>query len=704
MSALVWIGVSIAAAQVSAEPPAEFLPNWPASARQAYAAYEAALGRIPSPNRLRQWHDLLASEPHIAGTPGDAREIDRLASAMREIGLDDVQVHEFWAYLCRPVAAQLEIVNPGGQPSILEIKERPLTEDPASTDPNQTIAWNAYSGNGDVTANVVYANFGTKADFAKLAELGVDCHGKVVLARYGGNYRGFKAKFAQAAGAVGLVIYTDPADEGYAKGIMYPEGGYANDTCIQRGSILVLPYQGDPLTPNAEATKDAQRLDPAQVELPAIPVQPIGWGSASQIMSRMTGPGVPDGWQGGLPFAYRLSGGDALQVHLKVEQQREVMRTANVIGTLRGQTHPDEKMILGCHHDAWNCGAADPLCGMICLLESARALAEQAQAGHRPDRSILFAAWGAEEFGIIGSSEWVEANTEDLTKNAVAYVNMDMAAMGTNFGSSAAPSLRRIIAEAAKAVPQARDKTGRSVFDAWWAQKPSASGLPSFGDLGGGSDHVGFYCHAGVPSASLGGHGSKGWSYHSVYDSLAWYRKVVGEDYEPALMVARMATAVAARMADAPLLPIDPAALGSETAKHVLEISKKGNEAELKPLREAAERYTEQAVRVRGKLVAAVGEGRLAGEGLERANRLLMALDRAWLDESEGGGVPGRPWFRNLYAAPDEDSGYAEWMLPALRWAIEHKDSAALSQARERYLAIVERMTGIITELESLAD
>jgi N-acetylated-alpha-linked acidic dipeptidase len=302
--------VALCALVAIATPPDSGLEQWPEPARAAYTAYERSLLAIPARDSLLEFHQLIASEPHVAGTPGDRRNIERIAKAFGDMGLE-VRVHEFWAYLSRPVSASLEIIGP--EKLSLVTAEEPLAEDKFSSHPDRTFGWNAYSGSGDVSGSVVYANYGTKADFAKLAELGVDVQGKIVLARYGGNFRGYKAKFAELAGAAGVIIYTDPADSGYSKGIPYPEGGYSNSTCIERGSITTLGYSGDPLTPGIEATKDAPRLDPKTVDLPHIPVQPVSWAAAGEIMKRMTGPAVPAGWQGGLPFAYRTTGGRPAQ-------------------------------------------------------------------------------------------------------------------------------------------------------------------------------------------------------------------------------------------------------------------------------------------------------------------------------------------------------------------------------------------------------
>jgi N-acetylated-alpha-linked acidic dipeptidase len=703
----------------------------PATVREAYVAFETRLRQIPSAESLTRWHESLCSEPHVAGTEGDLRTADFIAGAFRDMGLE-VEKHEVWAYLCRPVSAVLEIVAPERVP--LGIREEALAEDRYSHRPDLHPGWNAYSGNGDVTAEVVYANYGTKADFQRLRELGVDCTGKIVIARYGGNYRGYKARFAEAAGAAGLIIYTDPADSGFCKGIVYPEGGYANDTCIQRGSLSTVEWEGDPLTPFEPATKDARRLDPDAVGLPRIPVQPIGWGAAREILSRMTGPPVPqprDGespassWQGGLPCAYRLTGGPDLKVRLKVEQDRFVARTYNVLGTLRGTAYPEQLVLVGAHHDAWGYGAADPCSGTITVLEAARSFTEALRAPPAPDspvmplRSIVFCAWGAEEFGLIGSVEWVEANRDRLFRNAVAYINLDMASMGLDFGAAASPSLRRVIADAARSVPQPGGPDGQTVYDAWLSKGPDPLDalLPKTGDIGGGSDHVAFNCHLAISVAGMGASGSKGTSYHSIYDNLQWYWKVVGADYGSAMMVTRVAQTVAARLACAPVPPLDLARPATDARAYLRRISADGFASgflargepgpappgdpavarELEAVDLAAQRCEALARGVADRLDAAAGAGRLSPDNSAAITELVLQLDRGWYRPE---GLPGRPWFRSLLAATDEDSGYAAWMLPALRRAVEHRDRIALDEAVALYLGVFDRLSSTLAQIE----
>ncbi|MDF1702896.1 MAG: M28 family peptidase, partial [Planctomycetota bacterium] len=645
------------------EEPADGLTAWPATAASAERAFEQVLLGVPSAARLRAWHDDFCSESHPAGTPADQRMIAKLLAAFEGLGLATKR-EDFFAYLPHFVQARLD-VHAGAQVLRLPVIERPIAQDPqiATTVPH---AFNAYSATGDVRAPVVYANYGTREDFARLKELGVSVEGKLVVARYGRNYRGFKAKYAEEGGAVGALLYTDPQDSGWAKGLPYPEGGYADPYCIQRGSIKTLAYPGDPLTPFTAATEDAKRLDPKTVGLPAIPVQPIGWQAAHQILSRMDGAEVPKGWQGGLPFRYRVTGPADLQVRLQVEQPRKITPSANVLATIRGATQPDEMVIVGCHFDAWTFGSGDPQAGTIVLYEIARSFAEAAAKGHRPARTIVFANWGAEEYGIIGSTEWVEAHAQALGAHAVAYVNLDMAAMGPNFRSAAAPILKQVIEGASRVVPQAR-AAEESVHQRWTA---NGTKVASFGNLGGGSDHVGFYCHLGVPSCSLGAGGSRGVSYHTAYETLAWYRKIVGDDYEPALMLARLGGVLLARLANAPLLPYDLARPYADMAKHLADLDGHvaGGKSVLGGLRLRCLHLVERATALQARLEARVAAGAFDAETLARVNALLLRSERSWLRPE---GLQERPWYRSLYAAPDPFSGYASWMLPYLKHAYE---------------------------------
>jgi len=668
--AAVFTGAPRAAAE---DPLRTFRPERRAGER----TLEGALVESVQAKSLRAFHDLCAKEPHAAGTTGDERLVDALARTHRELGLE-VETQEVWVYLPRPVRAELELLAPVRRR--LPLKEDVLPEDPWSAHREIGFGWNAWSGSGEATGRVVYANYATREDFKQLAALGVDVKGQIVLARYGGSFRGIKARLAEEAGAAALVLFTDPADGGPPDGARYPAGGRAHPSAIQRGSVLALPWPGDVLTPFVAATKDAERLDPATLPLPKILVQPVGFRAAQEILSRMTGPAVPAGWQGGLPFTYRITGGDRLRLRLRVEQEKRITRTANVVATLKGARFPDQRVILGSHHDAWTFGAADPGAGTIVVLEAARAFAEAARRGFPPERTLVFAHWAAEEFGLMGSTEWVEARRDELARGAVAYVNLDAAALGPDLALSASPSLKDLIAEVAREVD------------------PKGPGRPEMGDLGGGSDHVAFLCHVGVASAGLSAHGTGGTAYHSAYDDLAWYRSVVGDDYASAGLVARVSALVAARLANADVLPLDPAAYGSDTRRSAEALAERalraGQAPDLGRLEAAALRFERKARVAREGWLADLEAGRLEPDALARVNARLLRADRLW---TRPAGLPGRPWYRSLFVAPDDDTGYDSWPLPLLRAPLERGDPSAFAQAEEAYLDVLRRLEEQVT-------
>ena len=672
--------------------------------RETQTSYETQLVERLSPDSLARWHQMLGSQPHRAGTPGDRRVIEILSRQFEGMGLT-VETQWLDLYLCEPIDASLRITAAPdlAEPLELAVREPVIEEDWFTQRQEYALGWNAYSGSGVAEAQVVYANFGRLEDFARLRELGISCEGKIVIARYGGNYRGYKAKYAEEAGAAGLIIFTDPGDAGFRRGPVYPEGGFANEHYIQSGSILTLDHFADPLTPHTVAVADLdpdQRLDPDQVALPKIPVQPIGYGAAEQILKRMTGPEVQDDtWQGGFDFPYRLEGGQDLLVRLEVEQKRGIYRTANVVGILEGETWPDEFVIVGGHHDAWVHGASDPLAGLICLMDVARVMSTLAREGQRPARTVLFAGWGAEEYGIIGSSEWVMANLDRLrgqpgsAAGCIAYINLDMAAMGPYFNASSWPGFKGLITDASKVVPQARDAE-MTVHDLWLSRSGRGASEPRIGTLGGGSDHVGFLCHAGIPSISLGASGAQGVSYHSLYDTLTWYRQVVGDDYEPALMVARMAGVITARLANADLLPTQPHRVLDE-ASTVLESFTGGRFAahipdrplgQIETIRERMAAISTALAHRSETLAKLLESGRIDPR---EHNADTRAVDLAWTPTS---GLREREWLRNRFISPDATSGYASWAIPGVRYELEVGETRFLTEALRDLDRVLDRI------------
>jgi len=661
--------------------------------------------RMPQASELRRWHDLLTQEPHVAGTPGDLRQIDRLKQAFESMGLD-ARVETFRAYLARPISATLELIetNPTHEPNTsaekssrkgvmsLDVNEKNLLEDPATAHPDLTYGWNAYSGNGDVTAEVVYANYGTQEDFAKLKGLGVDVTGKIVLARYGKIFRGYKARFAEQAGAAGLIIFTDPSDSGFSKGATWPgAGGWANDLCIQRGTLNTLPYPGDPGTPSVYASDNVMRDDPQTLDLPRIPVQPVGYAAAGAILARMKGINIPDAsWQGGLNFPYRLTGGGDLKVHLAIKQERFLGASANVVAMVQGWRRPDEVIVVGCHHDAWGYGAADPCAGTICLLEAAHCVAELIKQGIRPERSIIFAAWGAEEFGIIGSTEWVEAHEAELASRIVAYVNLDMAAMGPNLSMALTPELTQVAKDAAALVPAARNPAETSLSVMLKNQNPNSI----FATLGGGSDHVGFVCRMVVPAISISAGGAQGNSYHSNYDTVAWYRATVGEDYEPALMVTRATLSFVALMSNQKMLPYQFGEIGRLGVGALDELSQLAQTDQERSLVES----------LRPALMALQSKGELVDIALlekqpidARADQRILGASRKFLKAfQDPAGLVGRPWYKNMWVATDPLNSYAASIFPMVREALQVHDQIRLAEAVNRTAFSIQKATSSV--------
>ncbi|PTM02703.1 MAG: glutamate carboxypeptidase, partial [Bacteroidetes bacterium] len=469
----------------------------------------------------------LTERPHVSGSKTNEVVQNYMSSIMKTAGFE-VKAYPYDVFLpSTPGESFIEIVTPNRQ--TLTQQENVLKEDPFSSDELLWKGWNSFSGSGDVTAEVVYVNYGTREDFEKLKNLGISIEGKIAIARYGGNFRGYKAKFAETNGAAGLIIYSDPKDNGYTRGLAYPEGPYFNSSAIQRGSLLTVDFTGDPLTPYQPALpldgkKKIKRLDPSEVGLHSIPVLPIAYGEAQKIMSKMQGDPVPLAWQGGLPFTYRLEGGSELKVRIKVDQPINFTRVANIVGTLKGSEFPDEWIILGCHFDAWGFGATDPNSGTAMLLSLSESLGKLAAKGYQPKRSIMIAHWDAEEHGVIGSSEWVEQLRDELQAKAVAYMNFDGGVSGKNFGASASPTLKHIITEASKSVDY--PYTDQSLFEFW----SKGENQPTIGNLGGGSDHIAFYMHVGVPSLSGGAGGPT--AYHSNYDSFHYYSTFVDPEFQ----------------------------------------------------------------------------------------------------------------------------------------------------------------------------
>ncbi len=642
----------------------------------------------------------LTKRPHVVGSITNIELQKYMGEVMQNAGFK-VQNYPYDVYLPnKPGTSLIEIVTPDRY--ILNQKENIIPTDPFSKDPLLWKGWNAFSGSGDVISQVVYANYGRKEDFEKLKHLGINVKGKIVIARYGGNFRGFKAKFAQENGASGLIIYTDPKDSGFTKGLVYPEGPYYNESTIQRGSLLTTDFTGDPLTPfepalPLEGKQKVKRIDPKKAQLHKIPVTPISYGEAQKILEQMKGKPVPQSWQGGLPFTYRLDGGDLLTIRLKVDQKIDFVRAANVVGILKGNESPDEWIILGCHYDAWGFGATDPNSGTAMLLSLSETLGKLKRKGYAPKRSILIAHWDAEEHGVIGSSEWVEQMRDQLNSKGVVYMNYDGGVSGMNFGASAAPTLKKLIIETSKKVDY--PYSDQSLFEFW---KNANQIEPNIGNLGGGSDHIAFYMHVGVPSLSAGASGPN--LYHSNYDSFHFYQKFVDPDFQMGPMVEHMAGLLGLRMANGELISYNLNRYASDLKLHVNNATKKIIEYDndfkgLLKTEEEIENLKQTSKELTKTISSYLKQGNIERKKLRLLNQKLIAFEKSFILEK---GMYFGAWYKSLYASSDPFSGYAAWILPGLEYEIALKSSNRFLEWDDQYAIAVKSLNDKMKELSEI--
>lgn len=644
----------------------------------------------------------LTERPHVVGSKANEEVQRYIVEVMQRAGLE-VTNYPYDVYLPnKPGSSLIEIVTPSRE--LLNQKEDIIPDDPFTKDPLLWKGWNAFSGSGEITSEVVYANYGRKEDFETLKTLGVNVKGKIVLARYGGNFRGYKAKFAEANGAAGLIIFTDPKDSGFTKGLVYPEGPYYNSSTIQRGSLLTTDFTGDPLTPfdpalPLDSKKKIKRLDPKQAQLHTIPVTPIAYGEAEKILGQMKGKVVPQSWQGGLPFTYRLEGGSSLTVRLKVDQKIDFVRAVNVIGMLKGSEAPDEWIILGSHFDAWGFGATDPNSGTAMLLSLSETLGKLKDKGYAPKRSILIGHWDAEEHGVIGSTEWVEQMRDQLNAKGVVYMNFDGGVSGKNFNASAAPTLKKLLIETSKKIQY--PYTDQSLFEFW---KNDNQSEPRIGNLGGGSDHIAFYMHVGVPSLSGGAGGPN--LYHSNYDSFRFYEQFVDPEFKMGPMVEHMVGFMALRMANAELIPYNLNRYAMDLKIHFSNAKNKIKEYDqefdgFKMTADAIKSLEETSEMLTANIKSYLEGGDYSKKELLSLNQQLIALEKSFISDQ---GMYFGSWYKSLYASSDPFSGYASWILPGLEYEIALKSSDRLQEWDTRYASAVEtlhlKMKQLIQDLE----
>ena len=681
-----------------------------AASQQSMAGYSAASAarqreleasaiKRPSATTASAHSKQLSRETHVAGTPAQARTRDYVIEQMKNWGIE-TQVRAYDVWMPHPTSVHVSRVSP--QP-----KELALTEPAVASDPTSAM-WqyptvNGYSGEGDVTADIVYVNYGLIEDYAQLDSLGVSVKGKIAVARYGRSFRGIKAREAEKHGAVGLLIYSDPQDDGFVVGDVYPEGPMRNSSGVQRGSIL--NPDGDPSTPGYGSTAGVARLTPDRMEISHIPVVPISYGNASELLKYVRGANVPRGWQGGLAFRYHAGPGP-VKARIAVKDDRSTRPLKPIydtFGMIRGSDFPDELVIVGGHRDGWGPGAADNVSGTVSVLEAARAIAEEVKAGARPRRTIIFATWDAEEWGLLGSTEFVEDDSARLSRDAVAYLNQDVAAQGSRFGGGGSPSLRPTLRDVARVVA---DPNGRgSVYSEWRrASAVADTAEPAMGDPGGGSDFAGFYNHLGIPIAEWG-FGGAGGVYHSQYDSYAWMTKFGDTGFQYHATAARIGTAMLLRIANADILPYDYVEYARTVRRYIAPIDSAVNKrhwnAPTTLLRASIDRLEREAAAFNATRDSALA-GAVATATLQRANRALMQVERALIRPQ---GLRSRPWFRNLIYVADENNGYANMAMPSVNEAIRASDEgltrAEIEDLASRFERAAQSLVDARTALRS---
>ena len=673
--------LAVSAGPVSSPPPSltGFTPQRSAWQRE----FEQRLLTLPQPSECEEIHREVTRAPHIAGTEGNSRVAEYLAAEYKKAGWD-VEMPAYDVLLSYPKSAALEIV---AEPSIaLARGEPPIPEDPDTAVPEAAIPWNAYSPSAEVTGEVLYVNYGRPEDYERLKAMGVDARGKIVLARYSHGYRGGKALEAEKRGALAILVYSDPIEDGWFRGPVYPAGPWGPAAHLQRGSnVYDFLVPGDPLTPGWASTPDAKRIPMAEAEsLPKIPMMPLSSRDAAEILSRLGGRSVPDaGWQGlAVADTFHLGPGP-VRVHLKIENTRERRTIRNVIATLRGSELPDKKVLLSNHFDAWIYGGVDPSSGTASMLALARALGRLAAEGYRPRRTIVIGEWDAEEYTLTGSTEWGEQHEKDLRQNAAVCINVDASALGREFAASASPLLSRAVREVARDFPDP-STPGKSLADTWGAQ--TSKDLP-VAILGSGSDYTVFFNHLGIASVDLVFDGPYG-VYHSVYDTHRWMATQGDPGFVYHAAMAKYAGMLALRFANADLLPFDAAVYGREVAKYAEELQSLPGAESLRPaLKELASRgraWSDAAAAAQKAMIARLAAGEDEALRLRDANAWLLSLERSLIDPP---GIPGRPWFRHLVYAPLPS--YEAETLPAVREAVE---SGAIESAGLQIQRLSERL------------
>jgi N-acetylated-alpha-linked acidic dipeptidase len=709
------------------------LAGFSAESSRAERQWEEKMKAIPDPDKIRAYMKQLSARPHHVGSPYDKENADWLLKKFQEFGLD-AHIETFDVLMPTPKERVVELVD-GGPKFIAKLQEPVVPEDPTSNQTSEQLpTYNSYSIDGDVTAPLVYVNFGVPADYEQLERMGVSVKGAIVIARYYGSWRGIKPKVAAEHGAIGCLIFSDPHEDGYTQGDVYPLGPYRPRDGVQRGSVADMPlYAGDPLTPGVGATKDAKRLAIKDAQtITKIPVLPISYGDAEPLLASLKGPIAPQAWRGGLGISYHIGPGPG-KVHLKVISNWNMAPVNDVIAKIPGSVYPDEWVIRGNHHDGWVNGAEDPLSGQSAMLEEARSLGELVKQGWKPKRTLIFCAWDGEEEGLLGSTEWAETHAEELDKHAVAYINSDGNGRGY-LGLAGSHTLEKFMNDIAKDVQDPETKLSawkreqlRAIEEAPADKKQEIRQRADLhlGALGSGSDFTPFLQHVGVASLNIGFGGEDGGGiYHSIYDSFYWYTHFADTTFVYGRALSQTGGIAMMRLGDADLLPFEFGDLAETMQTYVKELkdlSKKMQDEirernkeidegvftatadpkktyvppkkeevppyqNFAPLENAADAVTRSAAEYRKALEHANANGgaALAAASLAEVNRLLIESERKFITEA---GLPNRKWYKHQLYAPGFYTGYAAKTMPYVREAIEQKE---WKQADEGVLVVAK--------------
>lgn len=723
--------ISIAALAMA--PPAEApLRGYTPEHSAIEVQWEQKFRAIPDPNRIREDMRRLSARPHHVGSPYDKNNAEWLLAQLKSYGLD-AKIEQFSALFPTPKSRKLELLGPA--PFTAKLEEPTIAVDPTSDQKSEQLpTYNAYSRDGDVTAPLVYVNYGAPSDYEQLAAMGVSVKGAIVIARYGETWRGIKPKLAAQHGAVGCIIYSDPQQDGYTRGEPYPEGPMRPPEGVQRGSVMDMPvYPGDPQTPGVGAKPGVKLIPLDQVKtITKIPVLPISYADATPFLRALGGQTVPENWRGALPFTYRTGPSKAL-VHLAVSFNWDRDPLYDVIATIPGSTYPGQWVIRGNHHDAWVNGAGDPLSGTSPELEEARALGELLRQGWKPQRTIIYCFWDGEEPGLLGSTEWAEYHADELRQHAVAYFNSDGNARGF-FHASGSHSLENFVNGVAKDIQD--PETNMSI----WKRARLAGMLHAtpemraemrtradspIGALGSGSDYTVFIDHLGIPSVNLafGGEDPGGGQYHSIYDDFYWYTHFADTTFVYERALSQTAGTMVMRMADADVIPYQFTDQADTVHNYVTEVKKladtmrteiKNRNADIAagvykaaadpkkvsdpPPVEVVPPYFDFAPldQASDDLTAAAAEYEKAfaahGDDVQ-VNAELLKASRALTDPK---GLPNRPWFENMIYAPGFYTGYGVKTLPAVREAIEQKQWTIVDTEIARTAAAIEREVEVL--------